>query len=109
MKPVDNPTFQDECGSCHFAYQPALLPSGSWDRILNRLDDHFGEEVELDQESKKIICDYLMANAAEHSSAKRAVKIIRCLKGQIPSRITEIGYIQRKHRKVKKAFTMMIT
>ncbi|MBW2142417.1 MAG: cytochrome C, partial [Deltaproteobacteria bacterium] len=35
LKPVDNPTFQDECGSCHFAYQPALLPSGSWDRILN--------------------------------------------------------------------------
>jgi len=100
LKPVNNPTFKEECGACHFAYQPALLPSGSWDKILGRLEDHFGADVELEPESKKIIADYVKANAAETSRAKRAVKIMRCLQGQIPIRITEIPYIQRKHRKI---------
>jgi len=32
---------------------PELLHSASWMRILDQLDDHFGEEIELDPDSKK--------------------------------------------------------
>jgi hypothetical protein len=74
-----------------------LLPSGSWEKILARLDDHFGEEVDLDLDSKKIIAEYLKANSAEYSSAKRAVKIMRSLRGQTPMRITDVPYIRHKH------------
>jgi hypothetical protein len=97
LNPVSNPTYKEICGDCHFAYQPALLPSGSWEKILARLDDHFGEEIDLDQESKKIIAEYLKANSAEYSSAKRAVKIMRSLRGQTPMRITDVPYIRHKH------------
>ena len=97
LKPVDNPTYKEICGDCHFAYQPELLPSGSWEKILAGLADHNGEEIEIDQESKKIISAYLKANSAEYSSAKRAVKIVRSLRGQTPMRITDVPYIRHKH------------
>ena len=100
LRPVDNPTYKEECGACHFVYQPALLPSGSWEKILAGLEDHFGEALELDPDSKKIITEYLKANAAERSSAKRAVKIMRTLGSRAPLRITEIPYIQEKHHEV---------
>lgn len=101
LAPVNNPIFKEECGACHFAYQPELLPSGSWDKILAGLEDHFGEAVELDLDSKKVIAEYLKANAADHSSAKRAVKIMRSLGNRTPLRITQIPYIQRKHHEIQ--------
>jgi hypothetical protein len=97
LNPVNNPTYQEQCGACHFVYQPELLPSGSWEKILGGLDDHFGEEVDLDDESKKVIAEYLKTNAADYSSAKRAVKIMRSLRGQTPIRITDVPYIRHKH------------
>jgi cytochrome c551/c552 len=97
LNPVNNPTYREECGACHFAYQPELLPSGSWEKILAGLADHNGEEIEIDQESKKIISEYLKANSAEYSSAKRAVKIMKSLRGQTPMRITDVPYIRHKH------------
>ena len=97
LKPADNLTYKEICGECHFAYQPELLPSGSWETIVTGLSDHFGEEIEIDQESKKIITEYLKANSAEYSSAKLAVKIMRSLRGQTPMRITDVPYIRHKH------------
>ena len=47
---VDNPTYKEQCGACHFAYQPALLPSGSWHKILSSLDYHNGEEIVIEEE-----------------------------------------------------------
>lgn len=100
LKPVDNETYKKECGACHFAYQPELLPSGSWHKILIGLEDHFGDVIELSLDAKKLIAEYLRVNAAENSSAEQAAKIMRCLGGQTPIRITEIAYIQRKHREI---------
>jgi diheme cytochrome c len=102
LKPVNDPAYKENCGACHFAYQPGLLPSGSWQKILSRLEDHFGEVVEIDPESRKIISGYLTANAAEHSSAKRAVKIMRSLRGTTPLRITEVPYIRKKHHEIRR-------
>ena len=100
LGPVTNPTYKEECGACHFCYQPGLLPAGLWDRILAGLDDHFGETVVLDPDSKKIIAAYLNANSADRSSAKRAVKIMRSLGGRTPVRITDVPYIREKHHDI---------
>ena len=100
LKKVNHPVYKEFCGDCHFAYQPELLPSASWKRILANLDDHFGEAVEIDDESKRAISDYLTSNGAEKSSAKRAVKIMRSIGTQIPLRITEIKYIKDKHHEI---------
>ena len=100
ISPVNNPTYEEECGACHFSYQPELLPSGSWKKIMAGLADHFGEEIEIDTESINVISGYLISNSAEKSSAKRAVKIVRSLRGRTPIRISEIPYIIEKHDEV---------
>ena len=32
--------YLDECGACHLAYPPGLLPEPSWRLLLAHLDDH---------------------------------------------------------------------
>ena len=98
---VSNPMYGKNCGACHFAYQPALLPSGSWDRILSSLSDHFGEAIELDTESKKVISEFLRSKAADVYSTEVGDKIMRSLGNQTPLRITEIPYILKKHREIQ--------
>jgi hypothetical protein len=100
ITPVNNPTYEEECGACHFPYQPELLPSGSWKKIIAGLDDHFGEEIEIDTESINAISGYLISNSAEKSLAKRAVKIVKSLRERTPIRISEIPYIIDKHDEI---------
>lgn len=102
FSPVTNPTYRNTCGGCHFVYPPDLLPSGSWKKILTRLKDHFGDEVPCGAVQQKEISRYLTENGADRSSGKKSAKIIKCLKGTTPLRITEIPYIQRKHRRISK-------
>jgi hypothetical protein len=97
---VNNLMYKENCGTCHFAYQPELLPSGSWAKILTDLAGHFGEAVQLDPESKKIIAEYLKKNAADYSSTKLSAKIIKSIGTQTPQRITEIPYIQKNHHEI---------
>lgn len=100
LKPTTNQTYKEACGACHLAYQPGLLPSSSWVKLLSNLKNHFGDTVDVDSGSKEVIAKYLMDNAADHSQAKRSLKIVRSLKEETPSRITEIEYIRRKHRDI---------
>jgi len=103
LKPVTNQAYKETCGECHFAYQPELLPSASWLKILSQLDDHFGEEVEADPDTITNISEYLKTNGAEKSSAKQSKKIMGSLGSQVPLRITDIPYIRRKHHELNPA------
>ena len=98
---VSDPDYTENCGACHFAYQPGLLPSGSWERILAGLSDHFGESIEIDSESAKTISAYLRANSANYSSRKLSLKIMKSLGKQTPLRITEAPYILREHHEIE--------
>ncbi len=99
--PVENTLYADECGSCHFAYQPALLPAASWRKVLSRLNNHFGESAELSQETLNELMRYLDANAADKVSGyRRAEKIMRSLGDLAPLRITDIPYIHRQHHEI---------
>jgi len=100
LKPVNNSTYETTCGECHFIYQPELLPSASWNKILDQLDDHFGEEIEINPESENIISGYLIANSAEKSTGKIAIKIMKSIGNQTPQRITKIPYIQKNHHEI---------
>ena len=35
--------YNEVCGRCHFPYQPGLLPSRSWEQIMMKTDEHFGQ------------------------------------------------------------------
>lgn len=101
VAPVDNPSYREECGGCHLPYQPGLLPARSWEKMMASLDDHFGENAELDSETNTSIRNYLVANAADQSSYKRSQGINRSLSDdETPLRITETRYFQRKHHEI---------
>ncbi|MDD5058289.1 MAG: diheme cytochrome c [Sideroxydans sp.] len=103
VHPVDNKQYKEECGSCHFAYPPGLLPSKSWEKLLDAkaLPEHFGENAELDKDVLADIREYALANAADKSYYKRARKIALATEGvDAPIRITEVRYIKRKHHDI---------
>jgi len=103
LSAVSHSTYKGSCGACHFAYQPELLPSASWENIINRPDDHFGESLELDEETRKSVLGYLQENAADHSASKLAKKVMRSCLDQVPERITDIAYIKDKHHDIPAA------
>ncbi|MDD2702178.1 MAG: diheme cytochrome c [Sideroxydans sp.] len=103
FNPVKNAAYSEECGSCHYAYPPGLLPSQSWEKLLNAkaLEDHFGENAELDADTLREIRTFALENAADKSYYKRARKIaVATENGEAPLRITEVRYIKRKHHEI---------
>jgi len=103
VAPVDNKLYAEECGSCHFAYPPGLLPERSWKRVMAGLEDHFGENAELDEAGRVMLEAYLTTNAGDHSHYKRSKKLMRSIKsGATPLRISKIPYFVKEHREVPK-------
>lgn len=93
-------TYRNNCGGCHVPYPPGLLPGSSWVKIMDRLKDHFGEEVSCEVTEQKEIRNYLQENGADRSSGKISAHIMKTLKGKTPIRITEVPLFQSKHRKI---------
>lgn len=97
---VTNAVYLETCGACHFAYPPSLMPEASWMKLLETLDDHFGETLDPDGETRSTLTDYLKANCAEKSRSKCSVRILRSTGSQAPSRITDIPYIINVHHEI---------
>lgn len=99
VRAVDNPLYAAECGSCHFAYQPGLLPEASWRKLMTNLADHFGENAELTPETQKLLTEYLIQNAAEQDRGwiARKMQSAAVANGEPVLRITETDYFIRKH------------
>jgi len=98
---VSTPLYKEECGSCHMAYAPGLLPARSWQKMMTRLDDHFGDNAELETEVNKTITDFLVNNSADKSKYRRSRKLINSLnKNDTPLRITEIPYFKHEHHEI---------
>jgi len=101
VAPVDNAFYREECGACHFAYQPGWLPARSWQRLMGGLEDHFGENAELDAADVRRLTEYLTANAADRSNYKRSRGMVRSLyNDQVPLRISGTRYFKRKHHEL---------
>ena len=101
VKPMNNDLYNESCAECHYAYQAGLLPKRSWEKLMlpAELEDHFGENAELEEEDRIAIRDLLVANAADTSLYKRSTKIVRSLpEDKVELRITEVPYIKRKHK-----------
>lgn len=96
---VDNPRWREECGSCHMAFPPGLLPKPSWERIMAGLDKHFGENASVSPEVATEIKAFLLTNAAGAGS-----KVTRGQTGaEPPLRISETPWFLREHREISAA------
>ncbi|MEK6531187.1 MAG: diheme cytochrome c [Deltaproteobacteria bacterium] len=97
----DNKLYKDECSSCHLAYPAGLLPGRSWEGIINESKRHFGEDLGLDDGTRKDLSVYLKANSSENAGGELAGKITRSIGSVYPERITEVPYIKKEHRKIR--------
>ena len=100
----DNPAWRSECGACHVAYHPTLLPARSWARLMAGQERHFGESLGLDPRVAGEILNFLRNNAAETRLTEAAYKIGRSIAPrETPVRITATPYWIGKHRKIADA------
>jgi cytochrome b len=90
------------CGSCHLVYPAYLLPKQSWSNMMDNLENHFGKDASLPEEENKLVREYLMQNAAEHSTQEAAVKILDSLGEKMPEAITETNYWKQNHSYITK-------
>lgn len=101
---VTNKKFKDECMSCHMAYLPGLLPERSWTKLMNNLDKHFGEDASLDENTKKEVLEFLVANSSDHVKSRRGSKILATMgKDDAPISISETWYFKRKHHEISES------
>ncbi len=98
---VSNAVYKRSCGTCHFAYQPGLLPGASWRKILNDPAGHAGGDLSLDARTKAEIEKYLLQNSAEKTQSKRSRKIVASIGSDVPTRISEVPYIKEKHHEIE--------
>ena len=98
VAPVKDAIVIKECGACHMVFQPGFLPARSWQKMMEGLKDHFGENAELDDATSKRITEYLTANAGDRGSftgwAMRGLAA-----SDTPLRISETPWFARKHEK----------
>ena len=86
-----NERWKAECGSCHIAYPPQLLPAQAWQRIMSGLDRHFGTDASLDAAAAAEIGLYLERYSGSERRAQTAPGSLR---------ITETAWFRREHDEV---------
>jgi hypothetical protein len=96
-----NERYVEECGACHMAYPPGLLPARSWKKLMADLGQHFGEDAELEPKTAAALTRYLVEHSADGSDYRRSRKVARSLaKDRIPLRITELSFFRHEHGEI---------
>lgn len=85
-----DPAWKAECGACHLAYPPELLPAASWRKLMAGLDDHFGTDASVEADTAEHIRRFLETHAASHGKRAREMAL----------RITETRWFRKEHREV---------
>jgi hypothetical protein len=94
-------TWEVECGDCHLAYPPDLLPARSWALMVDQSADHFGEDLGLEPGIRSILRAWLVANAAERDATEHAWRIHHSVPDDAaPQRITELSWWLDAHAAV---------
>jgi len=102
---VTDPVYIEECNSCHMAYPPGLLPIRSWNKVMLNLENHFGDNAELDPKTQRIITRYLLTNSADISDYQRSKKISKSISfNDVPVRMSETPYFKQEHDEIPARF-----
>lgn len=88
------PAYKAECGSCHTAYPPGMLPAASWNRVMTGLENHYGVDATLEPSVVMQLSQWLETNAGH--GRKTAV-------APPEDRITRSQWFVKEHRKVETA------
>ncbi len=95
-------TYVNECGSCHTAYAPGLLPSRSWRKMMAGLEDHFGEDASVQEPVWLALLKDLEDMAADGAFADMRMRRIAAAVAvdAAPLRITETAYFKALHERL---------
>ena len=99
----ESPIFYKKCGKCHKTYPTFLLTEKSWIRIVDGLDNHFGERItdqNISKEERIEIKNYLVTHSAETSTREVAVKITASVKDARPRAITKTKLWRDIHKDI---------
>jgi nitrate/TMAO reductase-like tetraheme cytochrome c subunit len=91
--PADD-RWKAECGSCHIAYPPQLLPAQAWRSMMSQLDRHFGADASLAAADRAHIAAFLERNAGSGRRVRGAAESLR---------ITESAWVLHEHDEVAPA------
>lgn len=98
VPPVTDELTRKECGQCHTTFQPGFLPARSWDRMMDELAQHFGEDASLAPAKAEAIRNYLTANAGDRVGKGLSRSFMRWVAPEgTPQRITENPAFLREH------------
>lgn len=61
---ANDPVTVQECSDCHPAYAPRYLRAYAWQKIMGNLNNHFGEDISLDEATRLQIEEYLVYNGS---------------------------------------------
>ena len=78
--------YTQECGACHLAYPPSLLPARSWQRLMTGLDRHYGSDASLDTAQQQQIGTWLQAYAGSYNPNEGVQKANGCPQVRIRER-----------------------
>jgi len=100
----DHDLWREECGACHLAFHPSLLPARSWETMMAEQGTHFAEDLFLESDAVAEIETFLVENAAEQGLTEAAWKINNSIpKSETLLRITEAPYWIKKHQEISNA------
>lgn len=98
---ADDAEWREECGGCHLAFHPALLPARSWERMMDEQAAHFGDDLALDPEATARIRAFLVTHAAEADATEWAWQIARDVPAaEAPQRVTDLEWWEAEHADV---------
>ncbi len=89
------PAYQAECGACHLAYPPGLLPAATWQRVMQNLPQHYGTDASLEPAQVAALTAWLQAHAGTARRMGTAAPP--------DDRITRSAWFTRKHDEVPAA------
>ena len=87
---ASDPVWKEECGSCHIAYPPRLLPGSAWRELMASLDRHFGTDASIDLKTAKHIAGFLENNAGRERVSRQSSSL----------RITDTRWFLHEHDEV---------
>ncbi len=91
LSAATNPTWKEECGSCHIAFPPQLLTAGNWRKLMAGLDKHFGADAAMDAKDAQVVLEFLQGNAAK--SARNSAPSFR---------ISDTPWFTREHSEISR-------
>ena len=96
--------WRQECGPCHFAFAPELLPERSWRHVFATLGEHYGQDAWLPEKTRQTLEAYAIAHSAERVPTEAGFQLWRRTSADaLPLRITASPYWKQRHAAIDPA------